>query len=118
MPGWALPEGSASSDADAAFCAGAALTSLDNLVRSAPPWAGAWRQRLVLKCAAASVRLAGRTEDQAVLRDAWYLRAADADPGPAGLFWPRGDHLLSRDKLLADLPGAIRDRSDALDDPE
>ncbi|ESY94294.1 DUF1403 family protein, partial [Mesorhizobium sp. LNHC209A00] len=32
----------------------------------------------------ASMRLAGRTEDAAALRDAWYLRQAGADPGPAG----------------------------------
>ncbi|NGO55536.1 DUF1403 family protein [Allomesorhizobium camelthorni] len=84
VPGWALPDGPVSSDADAAFCAGAALTSLDNLVRSEPLWAGAWRQRLALKCAASAVRLAGRSEDEAALRDAWYLRPPDTDPGPAG----------------------------------
>ncbi|MER9791683.1 DUF1403 family protein [Mesorhizobium sp. M0213] len=30
------------------------------------------------------MRLAGRAEDAAALRDAWYLRQAGADPGPAG----------------------------------
>jgi hypothetical protein len=30
------------------------------------------------------MRLAGRPEDVAALRDAWYLRQAGADPGPAG----------------------------------
>lgn len=84
VPGWAVPRGSVTSDVEAAFLAGAALNSLDNLVRAAPAWAGAWRQRLALKSAAAAVALAGRTETEAQLRDAWHLRAAGAGPGPAG----------------------------------
>ena len=74
------------SDAErTAFQAGAALGAAR---RARPPagagWAGAWRQRLALRCAAASMRLAGRAEDEAALRDAWHLRPAGADPGPAG----------------------------------
>ena len=84
VPGWAHALGPVASDIEAAFLAGAALNSLDNLVRSAPSWAGAWRQRLALKCAAAAVSLAGRTESESQIRDAWHLRAAGADPGPAG----------------------------------
>lgn len=84
VPGWAVPRGPVASPVEAAFLAGAALNSLDNLVRSDPPWAGAWRQRLALKCAAVAGAQAGRTEDEAQLRDAWHLRAPGADPGPAG----------------------------------
>ncbi|RTL91422.1 DUF1403 family protein [Ancylobacter aquaticus] len=84
VPGWALPRGPVTDPVEAAFLAGAALTSLDNLVRSDPPWAGAWRARLALSCAAAAARHAGRTEDEAALRDAWVLRSPDGDPGPAG----------------------------------
>lgn len=84
VPGWAVPRGPVTSDIEAAYLAGAALTVLDNLVRSDPPWAGAWRQRLALKCAAAAVGEAGRAEDEARLRDAWHLRATGDDPGPAG----------------------------------
>ncbi|SDR64303.1 Protein of unknown function [Rhizobiales bacterium GAS113] len=69
---------------DAAFLAGAGLAALDGIVRSDAPWAGAWRQRLALSAAAASARMAGRREDEASLRDAWYLRRPDQDPGPAG----------------------------------
>ncbi|UCI23049.1 DUF1403 family protein (plasmid) [Mesorhizobium sp. B2-1-8] len=83
VPAWALAAG-ALSDADAAFRAGAALGALDSLARAQPAWAGAWRQRLALKCAGASMRLAGRAEDEAALRDTWHLRPAGADPGPAG----------------------------------
>ncbi|RAZ82960.1 hypothetical protein DPM33_33995 [Mesorhizobium hawassense] len=84
IPAWALGVGIASSDADAAFQAGAALGALDTLARTQASWAGAWRQRLALKSAAASMRLAGRAEDEAALRDAWQLCPAGADPGPAG----------------------------------
>lgn len=83
VPPWALA-GGALHDVDAAFQAGAALGALDTLARAQPAWAGAWRQRLALRCAAASMRLADRAEDEAALRDAWYLRPVGADPGPAG----------------------------------
>ncbi|MEI9402701.1 DUF1403 family protein [Mesorhizobium argentiipisi] len=84
VPAWALAGGGSATDADAAFQAGAALASLDPLARAQPGWSGAWSQRLALKCAAASMRLAGRAEDEAGLRDAWQLCPAGADPGPAG----------------------------------
>ncbi|AZO75570.1 DUF1403 family protein [Mesorhizobium sp. M1D.F.Ca.ET.043.01.1.1] len=84
VPAWALAADGVLHDADAAFRAGAALASLDTLGRAQPAWAGAWRQRLALRCAAASMRLAGRAEDEAALRDAWQLCPAGADPGPAG----------------------------------
>jgi hypothetical protein len=84
VPGWARPRGAATDAVAAAFAAGAALTSLDNLVRADPAWAGAWRQRLALTCAAAAVARAGRPEDEAALRDAWHLRSEGAEPGPAG----------------------------------
>lgn len=84
VPGWAQPRGRVSSDVEAAFIAGAALNSLDSWVRMAPVWAGAWRQRLALRGAATAVSMVGRTEDEVALRDAWYLRPASGDPGPAG----------------------------------
>ena len=71
-------------EAEAGFLAGAALARLDAIVRENPPWAGAWRQRLALAAAAASVRRAGRNEDEAALRDALHLTRSGADPGPAG----------------------------------
>lgn len=95
IPGWAVPHGPVDSDGEAGFLAGAALNTLDYLVRGAPVWAGAWRQRLALNCAASAASLAGRTEDAAKIRDAWCLRAAGADPGPAG-------NLFAAWRLLAD----------------
>tara|TARA_R110002020_G_scaffold392426_1_gene602691 strand:- start:1231 stop:2187 length:957 start_codon:yes stop_codon:yes gene_type:complete len=84
LPAWVRPNGRDVTEADAAFAAGIALKSLDDLVRSDPAWAGCWRSRQALKCAAAAVRLMGRTEDEHALRDAVLLTAAGDDPGPAG----------------------------------
>ena len=54
-PSWARPSGSLRdlSEAEALFFAGAALSALDSVAKSEPPWAGAWRARLALKSAAA-----------------------------------------------------------------
>ncbi|WLR99661.1 DUF1403 family protein [Shinella sumterensis] len=84
LPGWTLPRGREPDELAAAFAAGIALKSLDDLVRSEPVWAGCWRARQALKCAAAAVRLMGGNEDEAALRDAVLLTAAGDDPGPAG----------------------------------
>jgi|TARA_R110000868_G_scaffold50429_16_gene161220 hypothetical protein len=84
VPVWARPRDLVLHDADAAYLAGAALNSLDNLVRQDLSWAGAWRQRLALQCAAAAVNLTGRREDESALRDAHFLRGTGDDPGPAG----------------------------------
>ncbi|TIQ34014.1 MAG: DUF1403 family protein [Mesorhizobium sp.] len=93
VPVWALAPGRNACEIDAAFQAGAALGALDTLARAQPSWAGAWRQRLALNCAAASMRLAGRAEDAAALRDAWHLRPPGADPGPAGAIFGAWRHL-------------------------
>ena len=84
LPGWALPRGRETDALTAAFVAGIALKSLDDLVRSTPVWAGCWRARQALKCATVVVRLMGRGEDEAALRDAVLLTAEGGDPGPAG----------------------------------
>ena len=90
LPGWARNEASTSAqppitDGDeAAFWAGAALAMLDCRVRAGVPFAGVWRRRLALKAAAASARIARRGEDEATLRDAFFLRHGGDDPGPAG----------------------------------
>ncbi|RWA58076.1 DUF1403 family protein [Mesorhizobium sp.] len=101
VPAWALAAGGALHDADAAFQAGAALGALDTLARGQPSWAGAWRQRLALNCAAASMRLAGRAEDAAALRDAWHLRPAGADPGPAGAIFGAWRQLAVQSPLVS-----------------
>lgn len=84
LPAWAVTRGRDLTEADAAFAAGIALKCLDDLVVSDPIWAGCWRARQGLKCAAASVRLMGRNEDEKALRDAVLLTAPGDDPGPAG----------------------------------
>ena len=84
LPGWSQARGRDVSQADAAFAAGIALKSLDDLVQLDPVWAGCWRSRQALKCAAVAVRLMRRTEDEHALRDAVLFTAAGDDPGPAG----------------------------------
>ena len=84
VPAWATPRFAPENDVEAASLAGSALNSLDNLIRSDPDWQGVWRHRLALTAAAAAVKLAGRREEEAALRDAWHLRAPGSDAGPAG----------------------------------
>ena len=84
LPGWAGTRGRDLAEADAAFMAGIALKSLDDLVQTEPAWAGCWRSRQALKCAGVAVRMAGRNEDEHALRDAVLLTSAGDDPGPAG----------------------------------
>jgi hypothetical protein len=86
-PAWARPSGSIAdySEAEALFFAGAALAALDSVARADPPWAGAWRRRLALKCAAAVAQtLLARREDEAALRDAVALARQGQELGPAG----------------------------------
>ena len=90
VPDWAFVRGAVDNDIEAVFLAGAALNSLDNLVCGAPIWAGAWRQRLALKCAAAAVSLAGRTESEAQICHAWHLRASAPAPAPPATSSPPG----------------------------
>ena len=113
VPAWARPRGEIQRDVDAAYVAGAALNSLDNLVRTEPSWAGVWRQRLALKAAAAATRLLGRKEEEGALRDAHFFRAPGDDPGPAGnllLAWRR---LASRSTRLDE--EAVRGVAEHLD---
>ncbi len=96
LPAWASPRGREPTEANAAFAAGIALKSLDDLVRSEPILAGCWRARQALKCAAATVRLMGRNEDEHALRDALLLTSAGDDPGPAGKVYLSYKKLASR----------------------
>ncbi|WP_312414346.1 DUF1403 family protein [Shinella sp.] len=82
--GWALPRGRDINESDAAFAAGIALKSLDDMIRAEPPWLGCWRDRLALKSATVAARMIGRDEEESVIRDAVLLTAAGDDPGPAG----------------------------------
>ncbi|MDI4655204.1 DUF1403 family protein [Xanthobacter sp. AM11] len=100
VPGWAVPRAPVADPVEAAFLAGAALNSLDNLVRAEPPWAGAWRQRVALSAAASVARLLGHHEDAAALRDAWHLRPPGADPGPAGNLLAAWRRLASRSPII------------------
>lgn len=84
LPGWTRPRTIDFTEADAAFVAGIALKSLDDLIRGNPPWVGCWRDRLALKSATVAARMLGRNEDGHALRDAILLTTTGDDPGPAG----------------------------------
>jgi len=84
LPAWTRPRTHDSRESDAAFAAGIALKSLDDLMRADPPWLGCWRDRLALKSAAIAARMLGRNEDEHTLRDAILLTTPGDDPGPAG----------------------------------
>jgi len=86
-PAWTRLSGSWRdfSEAEALFFAGAALSSLDSVAKSQPPWAGAWRRRLALKSAAAIAQnLLNRREDESALRDAVAHARPGQALGPAG----------------------------------
>lgn len=84
MPRWALPRGRDINETDAAFAAGIALKSLDDLICANPPWLGCWRDRLSLKSAAVAAKMLSRSEEEAAIRDAVLLTAVGDDTGPAG----------------------------------
>ncbi len=112
MPAWAQLHGTVDSEADAAFMAGAALTMLYERVREQPAWAGCWRKRLALASAQAAVRLMGRKEDEAALRDAVFLCPPGGDPGPAGRVLVAYRRLASRKPVMRD--EMIREVADLL----
>ncbi len=84
LPRWTRPRAHDITESDAAFVAGIALKSLDDLIRANPPWLGCWRDRLALKSAAVAARMLGRGEEEAAIRDAVLLTSAGDDPGPTG----------------------------------
>ncbi|TXT43557.1 MAG: hypothetical protein FD139_2895 [Methylocystaceae bacterium] len=94
FPHWARLS-AAAGGAGNAFFAGAALARLDQILRAGagavePGFSGALRQRLALKAAATSARLARLREDDAALRDAEHLGGAGLETSPAGRvhrFW-------------------------------
>lgn len=121
LPAWATARHHDMSEADAAFAAGIALKSLDDLVRAGPAWAGCWRQRLALKCAQAAAQLVGRNEGEHALRDALLLTAAGDDPGPAGAMVLAFQRLAAKkrpigSRFLEDLAALIGLRRDGFDE--
>lgn len=113
LPGWTLQRGRELSELDAAFAAGIALKSLDDLVHMEPVWAGCWRARQALRCAAAAARLMGRGADDHALRDALLLTAVGDDSGPTGKVLLAYKRLCTRKPAFS--PTAVRELADLLD---
>ena len=86
------------------FAAGASLALLDAILRQKPTCLGALRNRLALKAAATSARILRLREDEAALRDAEHLAAAE-DPGPPGAYIVYG--ALSPAKTNDSTPNAL-----------
>ncbi|MBX5177306.1 DUF1403 family protein [Rhizobium lentis] len=101
LPDWAELRRREVSESDAAFAAGIALKSLDDLVRADPLWLGCWRDRLALKAAAVAARMLGRGEEATAIRDAVLLTASGDDPGPAGKLFLATRMLMRRSKTVA-----------------
>ena len=93
VPGWVRQVASPQAVDDAMFFAGSALAAVHPIARSEHPLGGLWRQRLALASAAVLARQGGRTDDEAALRDAWYLRRDGDDPGPGGRILKAWRHL-------------------------
>ncbi|HEY8065385.1 MAG TPA: DUF1403 family protein [Methylosinus sp.] len=125
FPQWARlptpPAVGVDASSDAAFCAGAGLALLDQILRENPPFAGALRQRLALRAATACAGLSRHREDSSALRDAEHLSPnadADAPTSPAGRIhrlWrlfecrptPLEDSILRNAADFLDLPADI-----------
>ncbi|WP_203427541.1 DUF1403 family protein [Sinorhizobium sp. BG8] len=84
FPGWARSRVALENPLEAAFAAGAALASIHPIAMQDEGIGLLWRRRLALRNAAEMVRMQGRKESEADLRDAWVLRRPGDDPGPAG----------------------------------
>src|SRR5215471_13526908 len=84
FPSWARVRATSKTPQDVGFLAGAAMAALHPIACHDHPIGVLWRQRLALANTAVLARHAGRTEDEAALRDAWYLRCPGDDPGPRG----------------------------------
>lgn len=84
FPAWARLPSSSQTDYDPSFLTGAALAALNPVARDEHPIGSLWRQRLALSSTAALLRLQGRGEDEATLRDHLHLTRPGDDPGPAG----------------------------------
>ncbi|MDX3807351.1 MAG: DUF1403 family protein [Bosea sp. (in: a-proteobacteria)] len=102
FPGWARPGASPQHADDTMFFAGAALAAIHPIARSDHPLGSLWRHRLSLASAAVLARHGGRTEDEAALRDAWYLRREGDDPGPGGRILKAWRHLGERAAMRPD----------------
>jgi Protein of unknown function (DUF1403) len=93
VPGWTRQVASAQVIGETMFFAGSALAAVHPIARCEHPLGGLWRQRLALASAALLARQGGRTDDEAALRDAWYLRREGDDPGPGGRILKAWRHL-------------------------
>lgn len=95
MPGWVVGARGQTLEG-AAFMSGAALATLHQALADPNVPLPLLRARLGLRAAEACVRIIGRRESQADLRDeVIFLRPGDR-PGPAGVIWQDWHHAVTR----------------------
>lgn len=86
LPGWAMTSTTPQTLEEAGFFSGAALLllhmTLNDLNAQVPT--ELLRQRLALKASVNCLKLEGRLQTEAEIRDSYYLAEADAARGPAG----------------------------------
>jgi hypothetical protein len=68
----------------AQFSAGVGLALVDQVLRNAPPFTDALRQRLARRAAAAAAAVLRLREDEGALRDAEHLASGASETRPAG----------------------------------
>lgn len=106
LPGW-ITVSLMETVEEAAFRAGAALSHLNLLAGHVVVPQALWRDRLALAAAEVCVRLSGRREGQAALRDALHLTRPGDHPGPAGAIFRQWSRAVARPISGAHLGHAI-----------
>lgn len=107
LPAWTVLRTHDIAESDAAFSAGIALKSLDDLLRTNLLWLGCWRDHLALTSATVAAKMLGCREDEHAIRDAVLLRAFGDDPGPAGKLF-LATRLLSRGSGSITTAGTVK----------
>lgn len=108
LPGW-ITDGPAETLEGAAFRSGAALSYLQMIIAHKAVPHALWRDRLALAAAEVCVKMSGRREGAAALRDAMYLLRPGDHPGPAGAILRQWSRAVARPISVAQLGKAICD---------
>lgn len=112
LPGWI----SAASDEtieQAAFRSGATIAHLHLVAATSAVPAALWRDRLAVQAAELCLRLAGRRDGPATMRDALHLARPGDDPGPAGRVLRQWSRAVARPISVAGLARALEGVSPA-----
>ncbi len=110
MPSWVTRAG-AQTPEDVIFLSGAALATLHLVAASEDIPHALWRARLALSAAGVCVKMSGRREGAAALRDAVHLLRPGDHPGPAGAIFRQWTDAVARPVSVGQLAKVIGDMS-------